>query len=191
MDRERLVYLYLKYKTTLFEQPHTILHVAPEHALSKQLQKMTHLDYISADLLDESAMVKMDICHIPYPGHSIDVIICNHVLEHIPNDKQAMSELFRVLKPNGWAILQVPLSPVLTKTYEDQNIKTEAERETAFGQYDHVRIYGFDYIDRLNAVGFQVYPFKWESDSRFSSKDNRYALNQKEQVILAKKGFKT
>ena len=105
-----------------------------------------NIDYLSADLNSPSAMVKMDITNIKYEDNSFDVIICNHVLEHIPDDRKAMSELYRVLKPGGWAILQVPISLLLNKTYEDPTVTTPEEREKVFGQSDHVRIYAKDYV---------------------------------------------
>lgn len=106
-------------------------------------------------------MVKMDITDIRYPDESFDIIICSHVLEHVPDDVKAMSEFHRVLKKNGWAILLVPIA-AMDKTYEDFSIVTEAGRLKAFGQSDHVRKYGKDYIDRLRSAGFNVTVIKKE-----------------------------
>lgn len=158
-DRERLLLLYLQQYTKLFtpqQPPLHILHVAPEPQLKKLFQKLPHLQYLNADLNPGAADVQMDITNIPYPDAAFDAILCNHVLEHIPDDAQAMSELYRVLKPNGWAILQVPYAQGLPQTYENPHITRPADRETHFGQFDHVRIYGQDYVTRLTKAGFTV-----------------------------------
>ena len=132
-------------------------------------------------------MVKMDVTDIHYPENSFDVIICNHVLEHIPDDRKAMNELFRVLKPGGQAILQVPISLTLEKTFEDSTIITPEEREKVFGQKDHVRIYGSDYIKRLKAAGFKVKEYKWTEDSNLADPQNRLCLNEDEVVYYCEK----
>ncbi|HRI28501.1 MAG TPA: methyltransferase domain-containing protein [Chitinophagales bacterium] len=158
-DRERLLLLYLQQYTKMFtpqQPPLHVLHVAPEPQLKKLLQKLPYLHYLNADLNPGAADVQMDITAILYPDATFDAILCNHVLEHIPDDAQAMSELYRVLKPNGWAILQVPYAQGLPHTYENPHITHPADRETHFGQFDHVRIYGQDYVTRLNRAGFSV-----------------------------------
>lgn len=155
-DRERLVYLYLKKYTDIFEKPIKLLHVAPEKNLQEIFKKHSNLDYVSADLNSPLAMVKMDITDIGYGNDFFDVIICNHVFEHILDDRKAMAEILRVLKPGGWAILQAPISSSLKKTFEDPAILAPADRESKFGQNDHVRIYGADYKERLEAAGFRV-----------------------------------
>jgi SAM-dependent methyltransferase len=158
-DRERLVYLYLKVRRPyLFSESITLLHVAPEASLAAKLGSCANIRYISADLDSPLAAVQMDITAISDKDSTYDVIICNHVLEHIEQDSLAMGELFRVLKPGGLAILQVPISYLLDKTFEDFAIKDPGERERAFGQHDHVRIYGEDYVNRLEGAGFTVTP---------------------------------
>ena len=186
-DRVRLIYLYLLYKTDIFNRSIRLLHVAPEINLRKQFQECKNIDYLTADLYDSSAMVKMDITNIQYPDTSFDVIICNHVLEHVIDDHQAMSELYRVLKWGGWAILQVPISLQLQQTYEDLTITTPKAREIAFGQNDHVRIYAKDYRDRLEKVGFQVEEFNWNVDERFGGSKNQFGLNKEEYVYFVSK----
>ena len=115
---------------------------------------------------------------------SSDAIICNHVLEHIPDDRKAMKELRRVLKPGGWGILQVPISYVLAATHEDPSIVTTEAREQAFGQYDHVRIYAKDYVDRLVGAGFKVEQFDWtKQGDAFGGSSNRFALIPEERVF--------
>ena len=117
---------------------------------------MSHLDYITTDLNSPIADVKADICDLPFDSDSMDFIICNHVLEHIPDDTTAMQELYRVLKPGGTAVLQVPYKASLDSTFEDDTITDKEERTRIFGQYDHVRVYGMDYFKKLESVGFKV-----------------------------------
>ncbi len=175
-DRERLLYLYLARETDLFERPVKLLHVAPEPALSACLRATPGIDYLSADLASDSVMVKMDITAIDCPDDSFDVIICNHVLEHIPDDRRAMRELCRVMRPGGWGILQVPMSLALEQTLEDPNVTSPDERERVFGQSDHVRIYAADYVDRLESCGFAVNRYCWWQDPELAANDNPFGL---------------
>lgn len=122
-----------------------------------RFEALESLEYITADIESPLAKLKMDIHEIPLEDNSIDVIFCNHVLEHVEDDIKALNEIKRVLKPNGWAILQIPFFyPLRDKTYEDKSIIDPKEREKAFGQDDHVRMYGKDYGERLASVGFEV-----------------------------------
>ena len=156
LERHRMVWLYLKYETNLFSPTQKkMLHIAPEVCLAKNISQHSQIDYLTADL-NYSAMVKMDITDIEYPDNSFDVIYCSHVLEHVPNDQQAIRELARVLKPEGWAILQVPIDNNLEKTFEDLTIIDPQEKQRLFGDPDHVRQYGLDYKNRLEEAGFQV-----------------------------------
>jgi SAM-dependent methyltransferase len=186
-DRVRLLFLFLKSKTSLFTQPLKLLHLAPEKPLSDIFSKHKNIDYLTADLNPEQVMVKMDITDIQYPDDTFNAILCNHVLEHIRDDRKAMSELYRVLKPGGWAILQVPVSRILEQTYEDFTITSPQEREKHFGQKDHVRIYGSDYPQRLREAGFRVEPFDWIKDTGFQNKSNRFCLNKDETVFYCTK----
>lgn len=155
VERHRLVWLYFKRKTNLFSgHPLKMLHVAPEVIFEKMLRSQLGSNYLTADLYNPSAMVKMDITNIQYPDESFDVIYCCHVLEHVPDDRKAMREFFRVLKQGGWAILLVPVNA--KKTFEDFSITDPAERLNNFGDPTHVRLYGPDYIERLRDAGFSV-----------------------------------
>ena len=188
VDRERLLYLYLLTKTNVFTEQVKLLHVAPEHVLSATLKRHSNIDYLTADLNSNAVMVKMDITDINYPDNSFDVVICNHVLEHVTEDIKAMQELHRILRPGGWGILQVPMSLSLEKTYEDFSITDPSEREEVFGQSDHVRIYAKDYLDRLEESGFQINLFKWwENDKEFGGSNNRFSLLQNESIIYVTK----
>ena len=157
LERHRLIWLYLKRKTDFFTADHKMLHIAPELCFIDRFEDMDNLDYVTADLESPLAKVKMDVHEMPFEDQSFDVIFCNHVLEHVADDMKALSEMKRVLKPGGWAILQVPFFyPLPETTYEDSSITTPSEREKAFGQDDHVRLYGQDYGSRLASAGFKV-----------------------------------
>ena len=111
-----------------------------------------------------------------------------NVLEHVHEDRQAMAELRRVLKPGGWAILQVPISYVLPSTYEDPSMETDADRERAFGQWDHIRIYAADYVDRLRESGFKVELFDWTKHGKaYGGPSNRFALIEEEKLFVCRK----
>lgn len=117
---------------------------------------MKNLDYVKVDLNSPFADSYVDVCSLPFPDNTFDVIFCNHVLEHVRNDSTAISELYRVLRPAGWAVMQVPVEKSLTVTVEDPLIVDPLERERHFGQHDHVRLYGSDYAERLTLCGFRV-----------------------------------
>ncbi len=156
LERHRLLWLYLQNKTDFFSTNKKVLHFAPEQAFYKRFRRMPNLDYTTTDLNSPLADVKADICNLPFKNDSYDVIFCNHVLEHIPNDAKAMQELYRVLKPNGIGIFQIPQDLSREFTFEDDTITDKKERAKIFGQYDHVRVYGRDYFDKLRSVGFKV-----------------------------------
>ncbi len=156
LERHRLIWLYLQNKTDFFTAQKKVLHMAPEQCFLDLFKNQKNLDYTTADLYSPIVDIKADILDLPFENNSFDIILCNHVLEHIEDDTKAMSELYRVLKPNGMGIFQIPQDLSLEKTYEDFSITTEEERKKHFGQYDHVRVYGKDYFDRLRKVGFKV-----------------------------------
>jgi len=159
LERHRLLWLYLQGETTFFKPQSPklkVLHMAPEQCFVKRFKKLKHLDIITADLYSPIVDVKADILDLPFEDNSFDIIFCNHVLEHIVDDKKAMQELYRVLKPGGFGIFQIPQDYSRATTYEDFSITSPEERAKHFEQYDHVRIYGSDYFDRLRAVGFRV-----------------------------------
>ncbi len=184
--RHRLVWLYLKGKTRLLSDQLKVLHFAPEYVFRKQLASCPNLFYVTTDLGSLMAMVGSDITHVPFANASFDVVLCNHVLEHVLDDQRAMQELYRVLKPGGWAILQVPIDLHRTETFEDASIVSPEHRERWFNQKDHVRIYGRDYPDRLRAAGFRVqvefYAKELPCDLR-----ERYALRRNRPIYLCTK----
>lgn len=156
LERHRLLWLYLKNETDFFSAPKKVLHFAPEQAFYKRFRNQKNLDYTTTDLNSPLADVKADICNLPFKDEEFDVIFCNHVLEHIPDDTKAMQELYRILKKGGMGIFQIPQDLSREKTFEDNFITDRKERAKIFGQYDHVRIYGRDYFDKLRSVGFRV-----------------------------------
>lgn len=156
LERHRLLWLFLKQKTEFFRSTLKVLHFAPEQAFYKRFKNLKNLHYTTTDLNSPLSDVKADICNLPFKDNTYDVILCNHVLEHIPDDLKAMQELYRVLKSGGWGIFQIPQDLNREHTFEDNSITDRKERAKIFGQYDHVRIYGRDYFDKLRKVGFDV-----------------------------------
>jgi SAM-dependent methyltransferase len=158
LERHRLMWLFLRDNTTFFTATKKlkVLHIAPEQCFLDIFRKQQNLNYITSDLESPIADVKADICDLPFKENEFDIVFCNHVLEHISNDKKAMQELYRVLKPGGFGIFQIPQDLSKTITFEDDTITDRKERAKLFGQYDHVRVYGRDYFDKLRSIGFKV-----------------------------------
>jgi SAM-dependent methyltransferase len=184
LERHRLLWLYFKNRTDFFTANLNVLHVAPEQSFIKRFRKLTNLKYTTADIESPLADVKMDIKNIPFNENTFDVLICNHVMEHIDDEQKALKEILRVLKPGGWAILQVPINLSLETTYEDAAITSPKEREKHFGQYDHVRFHGRDYPKRLENAGFKVINENYvkEFDKNII---NRFRLPEDEIIYLS------
>lgn len=186
LERHRLFWLYLKNETTFFSAPLRVLHFAPEQAFVQKFKKQKNLTYTTTDLNSPIADVKADICDLPFKDNSFDFIICNHVLEHIPDDTKAMQELYRVLAPSGTAVVQVPYDAKREITFEDNTITDQSERTRIFGQYDHLRVYGMDYFKKLSSIGFDVNALDYTSG--ISSDDiERYRLCKGELLPVCKK----
>ena len=173
LERHRLVWIYLKLKTNFLKLKHNILYVAPEYCFRKKFASLKNIHYISVDLESPLAIKKMDVTDLEFDDSTFDSIICLHVLEHVQDDKKAMREFFRVLKPGGWAILQVPV--LREKTFEDDTINTKEMRLKYFGQDDHVREYGIDFKERLEESGFIVNVENLHKDIS-ADQANRYRL---------------
>ena len=179
LERHRLLWLYLKNETDFFTAKKSLLHFAPEQAFYKRFKKMSNLEYTTTDLESPLADVKADICGLRFEDNSFDLIFCNHVLEHIPDDTKAMQELFRVLKKGGMGIFQIPIDIERESTFSDDSITDKKERAKIFGQYDHVRIYGRDYFDKLRSIGFKVDEIDYSS--KLSSEEiKKYCLTKGE-----------
>lgn len=155
LERDRLTWLYFERHAKLFDsEPKKILHIAPEACFSPRLRKRFGDDYVTLDLHRRDVSVRASVTSLPFQDKHFDVIYCSHVLEHVDDDGAAVKELFRVLKPGASAIVLAPITAL--HTYEDPTLVTEEQRAEAFGQKDHVRRYGRDFIERLRAPGFDV-----------------------------------
>ena len=180
LERHRLLWLWLLRESDLGRGAMALprlLHIAPEVALMRKLRKMYAREaerYVTADLESPLADIHFDVQQIPLADGSFDTIICNHIMEHIEDDRLAMRELYRILKPNGWGVILSPVDESRATTFEDDSITDPAERTRIFGQYDHRRIYGRDYAARLEGAGFEVAVI-----------DYKQAFTPKEQALYA------
>lgn len=188
IDRERLIYIYLKDENKILEKSKnlSVLHIAPEKFISDKFLKADFKEYICGDLFTEGYsypehVKNINVLDIPFEDNRFDIVICNHVLEHVDDDARAMKEIQRVLKVGGFAILQVPISKNSNETYEDFSITDPNLRKKAFGQFDHVRIYGQDYKNRLENCGFKV------EILNISEKYIKYGLNKEENLYICHK----
>jgi SAM-dependent methyltransferase len=194
-SRTRLILEYLRKEVRLEERAPKpkVLHVAPEYGLMIYLSGVS--EYVAVDIDPNNyehhvRVAHCDITNMAYPDESFDLIVCSHVLEHVPRDDVAIKELYRVLRSDGIAILQVPIGMALKQTIEDPSVTDPHEREQKFGQYDHVRIYGPDYPQRLAAGGFVVEIFdsvaRWDADVVAAMR-----LNRRERLFVGRKGTRT
>ena len=186
LERHRLMWLFLKNKTNFFTDNIKLLHIAPELCFMKIFEEMKNVEYITGDIESPLAKVKMDVHQIPFDDNSLDVVFCNHVMEHLDDDIKAMSEINRVLKPGGWAIIQSPVYLYLEKTLEDPSVTDPLEKERLFGQNDHMRKYGKDYSDRLRRGGFKVTEDNY-LDELAEEVRTRYALPDEEIIYFCEK----
>ena len=186
--RERLLYLFLKNRTRIFHTSLRILHIAPEPNLVKAIRTSGPSLYVTGGLTAEGVMARFDILSMPFREDTFDVVICNHVMEHVADDSAAMCEVFRVLRTTGWAVLQVPIALALERTIEDANVKSEEDRIKMFGQRDHVRLYSRnDYLGRLQSAGFTVFAVKY-SENLGDDLTRRYGLIKDEEIFI---GFRS
>jgi SAM-dependent methyltransferase len=183
LERHRLLWLFLERFSTLYLKPYRVLHVAPELQLARHLARQPNLRYLSADLDSPIAMERVDLTRIPHPDASFDVVLCCHVLEHIPDDHRAMRELRRILAPGGFGVLQTPVHS-MDETLEDPDVTDPEERRRRFGQPDHVRMYGRDFHDRLRAAGFRVHRLRWSIKELDPAEVERFGLRLGEAVIV-------
>jgi len=181
------MWLFLIEKTNFFDTELKVLHIAPELCFIKRFEVVHGNNYITADIESPLAKVKLDVLQMPFAEGEFKVVFCNHVMEHVTDDLQAMHEIYRVLAPGGWGIIQVPLFyPLPEVTFEDSSIVTPAEREKAFGQDDHVRLYGKDYINRLQSAGFEAKEI-WLSKDLSEADVKRLALPMDEPIFFVRK----
>jgi len=183
--RHRRDWLFLQEKTNLFSERLCLLHVSPKYALSRRFANMPNIRFVGVDIEQRPYVSRLvDITDIPFESNFCDAIICIHVLEHIEQDRKAIRELYRVLKPGGWAMITVPIN-LDRRTYEDPTIVTPAERKKQFGEAQHVRVYGFDFKDRLKESGFEVHLDRG-ADIAFDTKE-KYGLLDDENVFYCTK----
>lgn len=186
LERHRLMWLFLHEKTNFFEANHKVLHIAPEVCFINRFKKLPNLDYTTGDLVSPLADVHFDVHEIPFEDNSFDVAFCNHVMEHVEDDIKAMSEIHRVLKPGGWAIMQSPQDYTRQDTYEDPTIVDPQAREEAYWQSDHVRLFGLDYGRRMEQAGFEVVEDGYVKEMDVD-RVKKHALPGEEIIYLAKK----
>ena len=186
LERHRLMWVYLKTKSNFFTDELKVMHIAPEQCFYKRFRKQNNIDYTTGDLESPLADIHFDLHDIPLEDNQYDVIFCNHVLEHVEDDKKCMSELKRIMKPGGWGIFQVPIDYTRDYTYEDPKITDPKEREKHFWQYDHVRLYGTNYPDVLREAGFEVeeYDYRKELDKKTY---DRYRFVEGEMLYIVRK----
>ena len=184
LERHRLMYLYLKNETNFFKNEWNVLHIAPEQCFISIFKNSKNINYTSGDLFSPLADIKMDIHKMPFKNNTFDIVLCNHVLEHVDNDIKALKEIKRVMKNGGFSILQVPFYyPLPNKTIEDKSITKANEREKAYGQSDHLRKYGKDYKKRLSSVGFEVDVNEYVN-SLSKEKQKKYGLSENELIYI-------
>lgn len=186
LERHRLLWLYLKNKTNFFTKPAKMLHIAPEQCYFKLFKKMSHLNYTTGDYNSPIADVHFDLHQAPFEDNSFDVVFCNHVLEHVEDAQQCMRELYRIMKPGGWGIFQVPLDTTRATTYEDKSITDPRDREVHFWQKDHLRLFGLDYADKLRQAGFKVTADRY-IDTFSAAEIDRYRLDHSEVIYFCEK----
>lgn len=185
LARHRFIWLYLKNKTNLYSTPLNVLHFAAEHCFSKRLSRLANINYTTADVA-EGYMEVLNLMDIQKPDATYDVVLCIHVLEHVEDDARAMSEIFRIMKPGGWAILNPHMDLSLEKTLEDPTVTSPEERRRLFNQEDHYRVYGRDLKVRLAKAGFEVHivPYMDELPIELQKK---YSLLTPGVIVLCKK----
>jgi SAM-dependent methyltransferase len=186
LERHRLMWLYLKNESNFFTANLNVLHIAPEQCFYHRFKAQKNINYLTGDLVSPLADLHFDLHHIPLEDNRFDVVFCNHVLEHVDDAMQCMKEIFRVMKPGAWAILQVPQDFNREETYEDKSITSPEEREKHFWQKDHVRLFGKDYPEWLKKAGFDVQEFNpnTEFDSEFIERNR---LMKSEILYIARK----
>lgn len=184
LERHRVAVMYLRAHRALLSKLRRVLHVAPEPPIAHVLRQAARESYVTLDLNDDGAMVQADLTRMPFPSQSFDCVYCSHVLEHVPDDALAIDELHRVLRPDGWALVQVPIRG--DTTFEDPTITDPETRRKLFGQPDHVRIYGHDFKERLMRAGFSV---SVERPQRDIDRElvERYGIETREDLFLCAK----
>lgn len=187
-DRERHLCMYFD-TLSIWDKiaSSTVLHFAPEKKIKNKITECKPKEYVKGDLFpSQQDIIKIDVTCIQFIDNYFDLIICNHVLEHVPDDEKALSELYRVLKPGGICILQTPYSPILRHSFYDENIVDDATKVITYGQEDHVRLYGLDFFTRIEKAGFTL-DIKQHQEILNKYDVKVYGVNPKESLIMAVK----
>ena len=191
LERHRLLWLWLLRESDIGRGAMALpkmLHIAPEVALMRKFKKMYAREaerYVTADLESPLADMHFDVQQIPLADESFDAIICNHIMEHVEDDRKALKELYRIMRRGGWGVILSPVELEREKTFEDDTITDPAERTRIFGQYDHRRIYGRDYAARLREAGFEVYDIDYKNELS-KAEQELYALPADHLYIVCK-----
>ena len=192
LERHRLLWLYLVRETDLIDNRPRLLHAAPEVALMRKMQ-LLYCDcpqrYVTADLESPLADMHFDIQNIPLADGEFDAVICNHIMEHVEDDGRAMRELCRILRHGGWGIILAPVDLQRATTFEDDSITDPDERTRIFGQYDHRRVYGRDYAQRLADAGFEVEDCDYRA--KFSAAEQELFALPEDHIYFVRKPIKT
>ncbi|MBN1433375.1 class I SAM-dependent methyltransferase [Candidatus Fermentibacterales bacterium] len=185
-SRHRLLLTYLERETGLFSQEVRLLHFAPERFLARIFRSRPGILYVPVDLEMSRVSARVDVTSLGFREACFDAIVCNHVLEHVPDDEAAIRELCRVLAPGGWAVVMAPVDHDRAETLEDPSVRDPMERRRLFGQSDHVRVYGRDYIDRLNRAEWAASELHYADELDPGLRES-LALMEREYIYLARK----
>jgi len=187
LERHRLLWLFLKQKTNFFTAPNLeVLHIAPEQCFYHLFRKQANLQYLTGDIESPLADIHFDLHHAPFEDNKFDVVFCNHVLEHVDDYMQCMRELYRIMKPGGWGVFQVPMDYDRAETYEDKSITSEEDRLIHYWQKDHVRLFGNDYPEHLRKAGFVVEEVHLQKEIG-AELAKRYCLPDREPIFVCRK----
>jgi len=191
LERHRVLWLFMKEQNDIFSRSLKVLHVAPEKIFYRLFDSLNSITYYPIDLMPDHydygvKTIKMDLTAMTFADNYFDVILCSHVMEHIRNDRTAIKEMYRVLKPGGWAIINTPVNFETEHTVEDLELYDPVKQTELFGQPDHVRLYGRDYLTRLSDSGFNVevidYPARFTHNERF-----RFGIKPEEVIFFCRK----
>ncbi len=186
LERHRLFWLFLQKETDFFAKKYKLLHLAPEYCFLNIFKKLPNIEYVTADLNSPWADFHFDVHQIPFASESFDLVFANHLLEHVQDDGQVLREFYRVMKSGGWGIFMVPMDLNQEATQEDPTVTDPQMREQLYGQADHLRLYGLDYLERLRAAGFQVREYD-VVNSLGRSQAERYCLDEGDKLYLCSK----
>jgi SAM-dependent methyltransferase len=187
-ERHRAIWILLSERLPAADGEVALLHLAPEPSVQARLRTLPNVRYLAGDLDSPHADVQLDIAAMPFPDASFDAVICSHVLEHVDDDRAALAELRRVLRPGAWVLLSVPVDPAREETFEDPAIVTPEARTWHYWQHDHVRLYCRDFLGRVAAAGFEI-----EDDAFLRRLPDalveRHGINRLDTIVIARRPY--